>query len=349
MSYQRGRQAILLDPPATIPHTEYVDHWEVVRHVTGLDPAKPDQAAAAWQRFYRAVDFDFLWVSNDGPVPWEKRGRTTDMGHCDYLEDASDRRLPKPSPFVNPEDVYAFDAVAEYGLPSFDDLVAYYEGVYQQGQAANPELVYPGGYYNTLVSGCIQAFGWDAFLLAAGYDERAFDKTLESIFEQSLHHFRAWAKTSIETFICHDDMVWTQGAIFHPEWYRERIFPRYAKLWSVLKDAGKKVLYCSDGNFTEFVDDVAQAGADGFIFEPVTSLERVVERYGKTHVIIGNADCRILAHGSRAEIRTEVERCARLGRDCPGYFFAVGNHIPYNVPLENVLYYFDLCRELGRR
>jgi phosphoglycolate phosphatase-like HAD superfamily hydrolase len=39
----------------------------------------------------------------------------------------------------------------------------------------------------------------------------------------------------------------------------------------------------------------------------------------------------------------------KLGRDCPGYFFAVGNHIPPEVPVENLVYYFDLCQELGRR
>ena len=64
-------------------------------------------------------------------------------------------------------------------------------------------------------------------------------------------------------------------------------------------------------------------------------------------MIVGNADCRVLTYGSREEIRAEVERCARLGRECPGYFFAVGNHIPVEVPLDNLLYYFDLCRELG--
>ena len=38
-----------------------------------------------------------------------------------------------------------------------------------------------------------------------------------------------------------------------------------------------------------------------------------------------------------------------IGRNCPGYFFAVGNHIPHNVPLENALYYFKLIKESGRR
>ena len=349
MSYLRGRRALFLDAPDTIPHTEYVDHWDAIRHFTGLDPADPAQRDEANRRFYLATDYDFVWHTDDGPVPWEERGRITDMGHAEYVEDASDWRTPKPSPFACAEDVLAFDAVVEYGLPDFDELVAYYEAKYQTGQRTHTGLVFPGGYYKTLVSGCIQTFGWDMFLLGVGTDPVGFDRVLEGFCQLSLHHFRAWAKTSAEAFICHDDMVWSQGAIFQPAWYRERIFPRYARLWSVLKDAGKKVLFCSDGNYTEFVDDIARAGADGFIFEPMTSLERIVETYGQTHVIIGNADCRILAHGSRAEIRAEVERCARLGRDCPGYFFAVGNHIPANVPLDNVLYYLDLCRELGRR
>lgn len=349
MSYERGRRALHLDMPETIPHTEYVDHWEVVRHFTGLDPADPSRRDEAFRRFYRAVDYDLLWHTDDGPIPWQERGRTTDMGHCDYVEDASDRRPPVPSPFQTVDDVLGFDAVAEYGLSAFDDLVAHYEREYREGQARHPDLVFPGGYYKTLVSGCIQAFGWESFLLAVGSDARAFDRVLEGIFQLSLHHFRAWAQTSIEVFICHDDMVWTQGAIFHPDWYRRYVFPRYARLWSVLKEAGKKVLFCSDGDFTAFVDDVARAGADGFIFEPVTSLETIVERYGRTHVIVGNADCRILAHGTREEIKAEVERCWRLGRDCPGYFFAVGNHIPFNVPLENVLYYLDLTSGASRR
>jgi len=144
-------------------------------------------------------------------------------------------------------------------------------------------------------------------------------------------------------------MVWTEGAIFHPDWYRRYVFPRYKKLWQPLSEAGKKVLFCSDGDFTEFVDDIAAAGADGFIFEPLTDLRYITERYGQTHVIIGNADTRALTFGDLDDVRREVERCMTLGKPCPGYFIAVGNHIPPNVPVDNALYYLDLVDRLGRR
>ena len=83
---------------------------------------------------------------------------------------------------------------------------------------------------------------------------------------------------------------------------------------------------------------------DGFVLEPMTDLRLIAERYGRTHFFIGNADTRILLSGSRAEIWAEVERCMSIGRECPGYFLAVGNHIPANTPVESALYYND-CYE----
>jgi uroporphyrinogen-III decarboxylase len=153
----------------------------------------------------------------------------------------------------------------------------------------------------------------------------------------------------VPIFLCHDDIVWAAGPVFSPAWMRRYVFPRHKRLWSPLREAGIKVLFCSDGNFNAFVDDLAEAGAQGFIFEPLTDLKYIVERYGKTHVIIGNADSRILQFGTPDEIRAEVKRCADLGRNCPGYFFAVGNHIPYTVPIPSVECYLEAIKEYGKR
>jgi uroporphyrinogen-III decarboxylase len=137
-------------------------------------------------------------------------------------------------------------------------------------------------------------------------------------------------------------MVWAQGPFMHPDLYRAAIFPRYKKLWEVLHQANKIVLYCSDGNWTPFVDDVAAAGADGFIFEPIADLDCIVRRYGKTHVIVGSkVDARTLTFGSREKIRREVDETLQVAKGCPGFVFAVGNHIPSNVPVDNALFYFD--------
>lgn len=346
MSYTIGMDAIRLRAPERLGHTEYCSNYALVRAVTGLDPRTD---GSAWRAFNDAWQQDFIWTVNDGPKQWGQLGRATDMGHAEFLEDGIDRRDTVHCPFKDVEDVYAFDALEEYAPPDIDELAAHYERWYQAGQAANPDQVHPGGYYKTIVSGAIEAFGWDMLLEAAADWER-FDRVLEGIFRLSMHHFKAWAKTSIEVFLCHDDMVWTQGAFMHPDFYRAAIFPRYKKLWDVIHEAGKPVLYCSDGDFTQFVDDIAWAGADGFIFEPLMSLDYVVERYGKTHVIMGSkVDCRTLTFGAPEQIKAEIDETLKIAKDCPGFVFAVGNHIPSNIPVDNALYYFDYLSKNWRR
>ncbi len=343
MSYERGWQALHLNMPDTIPHTEYCSHPRLVKAVTGMDPRED---RSAWQKFYEMTDYDLLWHTDDGP-PWP--GRTTSMGHAEFQEGGVDFDDDVRCPFKTPEDVFTFDPVAEYGLPDIAERSAHYEELWRAGQRAHSTLVFTGGYYKTLFSACIHAFGWEMFLTAAGLDEQRFDRVLEGFFQISLANYEAWARTCSPVFIAHDDIVWKHGPVFHPAWYRRHIFPRYKLLWRRLKEAGKIVLWCSDGNFDVFVDDIAEAGADGFFVEPLTDMARIIEKYGRTKVIIGNVDTRVLTFGGKEDVRREVERCAALGRDCPGYFIAVGNHIPPNVPIDNALYYFDLIRALGRR
>ncbi len=347
MSYSIGIQTIRLQGSPRLAHTEYCDHYPLVRHVTGLDPIIDREYA--WSKFYENWDYDFLWNTNIGPLPWKARGRVTDMGHAEFMENGIDRRDPVTSPFKSAEEIYEFDAVEEYGLIDFFELINYYETLYQKSRNNFPDLVCTGGYYQTLISGAIESFGWD-LLLEAAADKKRFDKVLEGFFQQTLHHVRAWAKTSIEVFIQHDDMVWSSGPFMNPAFYKQSIFPRYKKLWQVLHEAGKLVLFCSDGNFSLFIDDIAEAGADGFIFEPLTDLDLVIQKYGKTKVIIGsNVDCRTLTFGTTRDIKKEIDLTIPLAKECPGFIFAIGNHIPANIPVENALFYMDYLRSQWTR
>jgi uroporphyrinogen-III decarboxylase len=98
-----------------------------------------------------------------------------------------------------------------------------------------------------------------------------------------------------------------------------------------------------------FLDDLIEAGADGFCFEPTNDLAAMVRRCGKTHALIGGADCRTLTFGRKADIERELREVFAVTRDCPGFVFCTGNHFPANIPLENALFYFDLVEQLGKR
>ena len=320
MSRKIGMDTICLRPTPRLAHTEYSMNYH-----TGYLQKLGKPIEAAW-------DFDFNWGTNDGPVNWSKEGRVTDMGHAVYAADGSDLRSAKPCPFENVEEVYAFDPFKEYGIPGHRELVRYYEDWYQRGQAGMPEQVLTGGRYVTVVSGALAIFGWDMLLEAAGTDPVRFAAVLERIGAYSIRHAEAWAETSIEAYIQHDDMVWTAGPFMDPRIYRGVIFPLYKRMWEPLLKAGKKVLYCSDGTYTMFMDDLAACGAQGFIFEPTNDLDWVCNRFGRTHCIVGSkADCRTMALGTWDQVKAEMDATLVLAKKCPGFMWAVGNHIPANV------------------
>jgi len=349
MSFSDGWAAIHLEMPRRIPRTEYSaeSHWALIKAVTGIDvgiDSSEEVKAQARQAFTRAWNYDFFWSTL---ISHGEFGEfQTDMGHAEYAAGGVDRRDTIYCPYKDPEDVLSFDPWEALGQQDQRELTRRFEEHYQANCQAHPTGVNMTGIYVTLVSGFIGLFGWDMLLLAAGTDMRRFGELANRYASWIQQYFDALAEADVPVVMVHDDMVWSSGAIFRPAWYREYVFPNYKRYLAPLIESGKRIMFCSDGNFTAFVDDIAAAGVHGFVFEPLTALEYIIERYGKTHVIIGNVDTRVLLSGSKAQIRAEVERCISLGRDCPGYFMAVGNHIPANTPVENALHYNDVYEEL---
>ncbi|MFZ2655859.1 MAG: uroporphyrinogen decarboxylase family protein [Victivallales bacterium] len=329
MSRKRALDNIFLRKSDEIAHTEYSlgYHDSLVKKFA---PARIDDA----------FELDFIWSINDA-VNWQEKGRATNMGHAEYASDGSDKKNSGTCPFTEVEEIYEFDPVREYGLLSHRELVNFYEEHYQKCSAANPNQVFTGGYYKSVVSGAIEAFGWDMLLMAAA-DADKFAEVLRRIGDYTYNYNSAWADTSIDVFIQHDDMVWTQGPFMDPDFYRKVIFPIYRKLWEPLKKKGKKVLYCSDGTWDMFMKDIAECGADGFIFEPTNNFDYVVENFGSTHCIVGSkVDCRTMTFGTWEEVKKEMDETFALAQKCKGLIFAVGNHIPANISDEMCLKYLD--------
>lgn len=330
---------IRLAPTPRWSHAEYSleYHAEYLAAHTGRSGKGVERDRAAYDLF----GIDFLWCTDDGLVDWAARGRVTDMGHASYASDGSDHREADVCPFESMEEVWAYDAVEEYGLPDFDEQVRAYENRLKERRAAYPGQLSTGGYYRTIVSGAIAAFGWDMLLLAAS-DPVKMEKVFDSFFRRTLFHMKAWAETSAEVIIQHDDFVWTAGAFMNPDIYREVIIPRYAELWKPIREAGKKLLFCSDGDFTEFAGDVAAAGADGLIFEPCMDFGYMAERFGRTHCLVGSfVDCRDLTFGRWDKVRADIDRTFEALADCRGAIVAVGNHLPANIPGEMLDRYFE--------
>jgi hypothetical protein len=273
------------------------------------------------------------------------------MGHAAYAEDGADYDDDLQNPFTYPEEVFAFDPWETYGSIDKRDYARRFEEHHRTRMELYPTCVNTTGIYISLITGLTFIFGWEMLLLAAGIDPVRFGELANRYASWVQQFYDALAEAELDKAVVysHDDMVWTEGAIFHPDWYRKYVFPNIKKFWSPVRESGKKICFICDGDYTRFIDDVAACGNHGFWFEIFTDLETLAEKYGRTHFLIGNADTRILLTGGRSEIRAEVERCMHAGKRCPGYFMSVSNHIPPNTPVESALYYNQVYEELCRR
>ena len=339
MSRQIALDNINLQECDSWGHTEYSLHYhkDYLSEKTGISSDSPEFAKAV-NDFFK---FDFIWSINDGIINWQEHGRVTDMGHAEYASDGSDMHNPTESPFLTMEEVWDFDAVEEYGLPDFDDQVAAFEKIVQDARTNYPGQLTTGGNYKSIVSGAIEAFGWDMLLMASS-DPVKMEKVWDSFFRRTLFHMKAWSKTSAEVLIQHDDFVWTAGAFMSPDIYREVIIPRYAELWKPIHEAGKKVLFCSDGDFTEFAGDVVKAGADGLIFEPCMDFGYMVDNFGQDVCLVGSyVDCVDVTFEKWDKVKNDIDRTFEKLKECKGAIVAVGNHLPANIPEHMLDKYFD--------
>lgn len=352
MSYTDGWAAINLEMPDRVPRTEYSveTHWDLVSKVTGIDVfsgSDQETREKATNAFRKEWNYDFVWNILISPDEFgENKSR---MGHAKYASDGVDFDDSVHSMFDDPEAVLDFDPMEFYGKKDEACLISRFNDDYRKCCLAYPDGVNMTGTYITCISGLIEILGWDLLLTVAGIDPKGFGELTNRYADWIMQYFTALSKSDAPVVMVHDDIVWTEGAFLHPDWYRKYIFPNYRKLFEPLIQSGKKIIFTSDGNYTEFIDDIVLCGANGFVMEPCTDMQYFADKYGKTHSFVGNADTRVLLSGSREDIYCEVKRCMDIGKKYPGYFMAVGNHIPSNTPVENALYYNECYEKLSRR
>ena len=268
MSYADGMAAINLEMPARIPRTEYSadSHWQLVSAVTGLavSQTSPDDVKIlARKAFMKAWSYDLCWsilISRQ-----EFGDQRTRMGHAVYAAEGADYDDRISVLFDDPEAALSFDPKALYPSQDQAALVRRFNDHYAANCAFYPDAVNMTGIYITCMSGLIDIFGWNTLLTAAGIDSDAFGQMTNRYADWILPYFEALALSDAPVVMVHDDIVLTSGAFIHPQWYRRFIFPNYRRFMRPLLDCGKKVLFTSDGTYTELITDLADCGFPGFV------------------------------------------------------------------------------------
>jgi len=347
--YERALNAIYLEDTDRIPQIEYLYHTGFILKTSGMDPFQAPKEAQA--KTYERLDLDLVWYNDQPYRPYDEAEA---KGLSSFWRSSAWSELfpsvwRRDFPVQSVEDVLGYEPRKERGGKSVREVAEELRQRHEEAQRLYATQLVPGGYYCTTFMWPVMTFGLEWTLKAAVYDPPRFERLLNSFAEVSLRDFEAWSHCPIKAFISHDDICMTEGPILSPKWLRRYVFPWYKRLWRILHDRGIRVLFCSDGKIDAIVDDVAEAGADGFIIEPWSNLKSIVEKYGGEKVIIGNADLKVLTFKGVEDVAAEVKRCASTAGHQPGYFFNVTGSIPDNVPLENLEAYFHACRKYGKR
>jgi len=346
-------------PTERIPNWEHWSCPDAATYITGIDYYQ--QPRTCMQKMRELYPFLGLGVpATDDPIP--RPEEQEDMGkgrwgahNRDYWqqEDASHR-------FKSEEEMLAFSPLEQGDFTGWHVVV--------DGDFSSEEIIYERfrknypdewgdkapegdpvsvGFYNTMFMWPMLVFGYENFMNLCLLPE--FERIMDEFAEINRRLFRAFARLPVNFVICHDDIVLTRGPVCSPEWMNKYIFPRYEEYWSLLKAAGKEVIFMVDGCIDAYADDVIACGARGIISEPYTDYKAIARRHeGKNLFLAGEGDNRILTRNDPDEIRAMVDSMLETAAMTDGYMMCVGNHIPFNVTPEGVKRYFDLCAELAQ-
>jgi len=351
MSYQRALDAIYLRAPNVLAEQETLDHPAFMAEMLKWDPWS--DPARAYPETYTAMDVD--WV-----ISWPRPTLAKDaFARRSSLDLGDGRRMTEwglagsswreEYLFHDVEDVLRYDPLENeprLEMATEESIRALMANVKQQQDEMGASCLVTGIHYTTLFQCGIMAFGWPLFLTAAGAEPERFQRVLEGFAEITRRNLALWAAERPPLVLIHDDIAMQQGMVFHPRWYRQRLFPLYERfLEPLLADPAIRVCFVSDGDYSAVLPDLVALGFHGFLINPNMDMAAIARAYGRDHFLVGNVDTAVLTFGSPEDARREVARCVEAAKPCAGHFIKAMGDLPHNIPLANLRAYVDAIRE----
>ena len=365
MQYSSRYLAFMGRAPKDIPHYEFLGCPDAETLITGIDHyAHPRLCRQRLAEIYPQLNVDV--PATDDPKPRPKLdldddtvGGDTAGRHVVRWADGVTFHWDFGKQFKTPEDVFKFSPLEHPDWTNTWIVTAWdfssEEALYRRfrkdlpaewGDKAPDGAIESVGTYQTMFMWPLLVFGWELFLECC-LDPR-FERVMDEFAELNRRLFRAFARLPVNFVFCHDDIVNSRGPVCSPAWMRKFIFPRYEEFFGILRAAGKRVFFISDGCVDAYVDDVFACGAQGLLGEPRNDYKAIARRH-KDCFLCGEGDTRILSRNDPAEIKAMVLNMVDTAKLTGGYFMRIGNEFTWNTPPEAVKLYLDLCKEHGHR
>jgi len=189
--------------------------------------------------------------------------------------------------------------------------------------------------------------GMEALLMDFVVNPDFVHELMSAICDYNITQIEQALKFDIDAVKLGDDWGQQRGLIMGKDCWNEFIRPYLARIFKVVKDAGKFVFLHSCGDVDELFDPLVKIGLDNFNpFQPeVMDIDKILPSYrGRLSFHGGLSTQRILPYGSVEDVKKESDRLLELGRE-GGYIFAPSHDVEGDVPLENMLAFMDRAKQ----
>jgi len=169
---------------------------------------------------------------------------------------------------------------------------------------------------------------------------------LNAIADYNIAQVRQALQYDIDAVYFGDDWGQQHGLQMSYAMWCEFIRPVLARMYGVVRNAGKAVFIHSCGDVDELFDDLIAIGVDCFNpFQPeVMDVGVLMKQYhGRLAFHGGLSTQRTLPHGTVNDVRAESRRLIGLGCN-GGYIFAPAHAVEGDVPLDNMLAFIETAQ-----
>ncbi len=187
-----------------------------------------------------------------------------------------------------------------------------------------------------------------ANLMMDFYDHPGFvHELLNAIADYNIAQVEEALRYDVDAVHFGDDWGQQRGLQMGPRTWHEFIYPVLARMYGVVRQAGKFVTIHSCGKVDELFDDLIGIGLDCFNpFQPeVMDVDGLMRKYrGRLAFHGGLSTQKTLPYGTPDDVRRETEHLLELGRG-GGYIFAPAHAVPRDVPLQNMVAFIDVVTQ----